>query len=516
MFVADIFEAPQKHLIVVYPGRFQPFHKGHKAVYDYLSKKYGRDAVYIATSNKTDNLKSPFSFSDKAQFMAATGVSLDRVIETKQPYQVPELTARLDPNNTIIVYAVSQKDMDEDPRFKSWTKKDGSPAHFQPMPADPKDMLTFSHHSYIEVVPTFDFRVAGQLVRSASEIRAMYKSADDAEKKQIIADLFSKYTPELKHIMDTKLGNLDEGWKQKVAGAALAAGLGMGGVAHASDNPVADVAKIGLTGLRTANVIKGMNKADVQGEINQEIGNILRGNKNASRLHQLSNKPQPIQQDPSATDQDLRDRMMRGEGAEVDETIRKVKDGYRLVSRKGKNLGTYPSKAGAEKRERQVQYFKHVGEDASGYIPKNSKEAKDPRWERALSVDVHTDTMKKEIAAFYPTKAPKGRQTQVKEGIIDFDSQDPMNSVTAPPEGFGSMPLRDWKKSLARRLKELSAELEQYTDPKLIDKNLIWDKVVHLLDPKSPISVIARDIARAHEELEAIRRKGGPRSRGIQ
>lgn len=47
---------------------------------------------------------------------------------------------------------------------------------------------------------------------------------------------------------------------------------------------------------------------------------------------------------------------------DVEETIRKVKGGYRLVSKKGKNLGTYPSKAGAEKRERQVQYFKHMGE----------------------------------------------------------------------------------------------------------------------------------------------------------
>lgn len=41
------------------------------------------------------------------------------------------------------------------------------------------------------------------------------------------------------------------------------------------------------------------------------------------------------------------------------ETIRKIKGGYRLYSKKGKNLGTYPSKKGAEKRERQVQYFKH-------------------------------------------------------------------------------------------------------------------------------------------------------------
>jgi len=48
----------------------------------------------------------------------------------------------------------------------------------------------------------------------------------------------------------------------------------------------------------------------------------------------------------------------------VDEDIVKVKDGYRLVSKStGKNLGTYPTKEGAEKRERQVQYFKHQNEE---------------------------------------------------------------------------------------------------------------------------------------------------------
>lgn len=53
----------------------------------------------------------------------------------------------------------------------------------------------------------------------------------------------------------------------------------------------------------------------------------------------------------------------------VNEHIVKVKGGYRLVSKKtGKNLGTYPTKAGAAKRERQVQYFKHH-EDTSTALP---------------------------------------------------------------------------------------------------------------------------------------------------
>jgi len=46
--------------------------------------------------------------------------------------------------------------------------------------------------------------------------------------------------------------------------------------------------------------------------------------------------------------------------------IRKLKSGYRLYSRKKdprtgrrRNLGTFETRAAAEKHEREVQYFKH-------------------------------------------------------------------------------------------------------------------------------------------------------------
>ena len=55
----------------------------------------------------------------------------------------------------------------------------------------------------------------------------------------------------------------------------------------------------------------------------------------------------------------------------VEEHIVKVKGGYELKSKHGnKNLGKYPTKAGAEKRERQVQYFKHMGEDEQKTVAK--------------------------------------------------------------------------------------------------------------------------------------------------
>jgi hypothetical protein len=39
--------------------------------------------------------------------------------------------------------------------------------------------------------------------------------------------------------------------------------------------------------------------------------------------------------------------------------IRKVKDGYRVESEKGRNMGTYDNKDDAKKRLRQIEYFKH-------------------------------------------------------------------------------------------------------------------------------------------------------------
>lgn len=46
--------------------------------------------------------------------------------------------------------------------------------------------------------------------------------------------------------------------------------------------------------------------------------------------------------------------------------VKKTKGGYKLVSHKGKNLGTAKSKAGILKRERQVEYFKHVSNGLLG------------------------------------------------------------------------------------------------------------------------------------------------------
>ena len=49
-----------KKTVVVYAGRFQPFHRGHYAAYKKLVDKFGKDSVYVGTSNDTDNSYQSF------------------------------------------------------------------------------------------------------------------------------------------------------------------------------------------------------------------------------------------------------------------------------------------------------------------------------------------------------------------------------------------------------------------------------------------------------------------------
>jgi hypothetical protein len=200
MFLTEIFEAQEPATLVIYPGRFQPFHKGHRAVYEYLVKKFGRDQVFIATSNKVDPPRSPFNFSQKAQFIQLTGVPMDRVVETRDPYKVPELTQNY-PSSTRLIFAVSEKDMSEDPRFSKWTKKDGSPSYFQPLPNDASQMAGMNQHGYIMTVPTFNFTVLGKPMRSATDFRADFARADEVTQKNMIQDLFGAYDDDVYAIM---------------------------------------------------------------------------------------------------------------------------------------------------------------------------------------------------------------------------------------------------------------------------------------------------------------------------
>ena len=72
-----------------------------------------------------------------------------------------------------------------------------------------------------------------------------------------------------------------------------------------------------------------------------------------------------------------------------------------------------------------------INEDGAGVgVIANSRQKNDPRYKTSLTVDVKPDTMKKAIAAYFPTQPQDSRQKQVHENSNDptaTDSTSPIN-----------------------------------------------------------------------------------------
>jgi hypothetical protein len=103
--------AQMDKVVVVYSGRFQPFHKGHYATYENLVRKFGKDSVYIGTSNVTDSKKSPFNFKEKkAIMMQMFGIPSSKIVNIKNPYAPEEILKKYDSNTTGLIVVVGEKD----------------------------------------------------------------------------------------------------------------------------------------------------------------------------------------------------------------------------------------------------------------------------------------------------------------------------------------------------------------------------------------------------------------------
>jgi len=176
------------------------------ASYDWLTKQFGENSVYIASSSVQNADTSPFSFGDKVAMMTKLGVPPGHVVKVKNPYQAAEITSGLsveEKADTVLIFAVSAKDAE---RFNFAPKKDGSASYLQPLPDNEKGMMPMTQHGYVVVTPTVNFRVRGVDANSASQIRKLYLDGNDSDRDQIITDLYGTPDPELRDMFDQRLG----------------------------------------------------------------------------------------------------------------------------------------------------------------------------------------------------------------------------------------------------------------------------------------------------------------------
>ena len=129
--------------IIIYGGRFQPFHKGHYAAYQNLVAEFGKANVYIGTSNDTSSDKSPFSFKEKKEIATKMfGIPASRFVKVNNPYRPVEILSKYDGKITQYIAAVGEKDASrlKSGYFKPYRGKAGygydEVGYYYPVPAE--------------------------------------------------------------------------------------------------------------------------------------------------------------------------------------------------------------------------------------------------------------------------------------------------------------------------------------------------------------------------------------------
>jgi len=198
-----------KKQIIIYGGRFQPFHLGHYNVYKYLCKEFGKDNVVIATSNKVKYPDSPFNFDNKKEIITTMfkDIPKSHIIQEITPY-VPKNTFKKFANeiseDTIAIFALGEKDgnrLTKGKYFKPYNK------------SDVDNMEGFETHGYVYSVP-MQAKINNKYI-SGSEIRAYFKNPEYSEfqKQNFFTLIYNDFNKKIYNLMISKLQNVKENFK---------------------------------------------------------------------------------------------------------------------------------------------------------------------------------------------------------------------------------------------------------------------------------------------------------------
>ena len=177
--------------IVVYAGRFQPFHKGHNDAYQRLVDEFGSANVYIATSNDTSSEKSPFSFSEKKEIATKMfGIPSSKFVKVNNPYRPIEILKKYDGQTIAYIAAVGEKDATrlQGKYFKPYRGKAG--------------------YGYDEIGYTFPIPAEKNPI-SGTDVRNGLGSGDKEEAKKFFLKAYPKFD---KDIFKMITGKLNEGF----------------------------------------------------------------------------------------------------------------------------------------------------------------------------------------------------------------------------------------------------------------------------------------------------------------
>ena len=183
-------------VVVVFSGRFQPFHRGHYKAYEHLVNRFGRNKVYLGTSNKVDKPRSPFTFDQKKKIITSLfDVPHEHVVEVKNPYAPKEVLDNYDSEGTAYVAAVSKKD---EGRLLGSDYFDAYEAG--------KDLEGYDDSGYVYTTPMAGFTIQGEEI-SGTNIRETFRNEDipEEEKKEFFKYIYGEFNQSIYDLMTKRL-----------------------------------------------------------------------------------------------------------------------------------------------------------------------------------------------------------------------------------------------------------------------------------------------------------------------
>jgi hypothetical protein len=178
--------------VIVYSGRFQPFHKGHYATYTNLVSKFGKDNVYIASSDKTDNIKSPFKFNEKKTIMMKMfGIPSNKIVQIKNPYAPIEIISKFPKETTALITVVGEKDKN---RLKG--------KYFEPYHPD-KVTQGYIDKGYVYVSPSTSSPISG------TDVRNWLARGSEEQRKVGFKKAYGKFDPKIFKLVSDKLFKIE-------------------------------------------------------------------------------------------------------------------------------------------------------------------------------------------------------------------------------------------------------------------------------------------------------------------
>jgi len=191
-FKTFLVEKVKKDLVVVFSGRFNPFHQNHFSTYQHLVKKFGEDKVFIGTSDKVEKPKSPLKFKEKVNVITTMfPIKKDKIVQIKNPYK-PEEVLKNYSDDTAYVTAVGEKDAERLTHGKYFeTYKDGI------------KMEGYQDKGYVYIVPLQTLKYKGKLV-SGTLVREHLSDGDE----EFFKTIYPKFDKKIFDFLVKKIGDM--------------------------------------------------------------------------------------------------------------------------------------------------------------------------------------------------------------------------------------------------------------------------------------------------------------------